>query len=65
MSTKSQESIIDVQKLISRSFKNNGECCISCQLMQQGQGRAHGCGRDIVRTVLASQYQPDARNKET
>ncbi len=31
MSTQGQESITDVQNMISRSFKNKGECCILCR----------------------------------
>ena len=35
MSTQSRESTIDVQKAMSRSFKNNGECCILSRPMQR------------------------------
>ena len=40
MSTQSQELIVDLQKPISRSFKNNGECCMMCWPKQQGLRRA-------------------------
>src|SRR6267154_1856430 len=44
MSTQSQKSIIDVQKLISRSFKNNGECRMLCRADQCSGARAERTG---------------------